>query len=101
MSARKQSPEGAPSEVAAPLRILHLEDSQPDAELVLITLQEAGFPCTSLRVDSRAGYIKALDEGGFDLILSDLAMPTFDGMSALMTGVSRNEMAKSISFSAI
>jgi two-component system cell cycle sensor histidine kinase/response regulator CckA len=66
-----------------PLRILHLEDSLPDAELVLITLQEAGFPCTSLRVDSKPSYTRALDEGGFDLILSDLAMPAFDGMSAL------------------
>ena len=82
MSARKQSPEG-PSEIAAPLRILHLEDSLPDAELVLITLQEAGFRCTSSRVDTRPGYVKALDEGGFDLILSDLAIPAFDGMSAL------------------
>jgi len=66
-----------------PLRILHLEDSLPDAELVLITLQEAGFPCALLRVDTKPSYVKALDEGGFDLILSDLAMPAFDGMSAL------------------
>jgi two-component system, cell cycle sensor histidine kinase and response regulator CckA len=83
MSAIKQTPVGPPSEVAMPLRILHLEDSVPDAELVLITLQEAGLPCTSLRVDTRPGYVKALDEGGFDLIMSDLAMPSFDGMSAL------------------
>jgi len=65
------------------LRVLHLEDSLPDAELVLITLQEAGILCTTLRVDTETDYVKALDDGGFDLILSDLAMPAFDGMSAL------------------
>jgi two-component system, cell cycle sensor histidine kinase and response regulator CckA len=79
----KPTPVGPPYEVATPLRILHLEDSLPDAELVLITLQEAGLPCTSLRVDTKPTYMKALDEGGFDLIISDLAMPAFDGMSAL------------------
>src|SRR5436190_3226821 len=82
MSVSKQTP-GVPTSEVAMLRILHLEDSLPDAELVLITLQEAGLPCTSLRVDTKPTYVKALDEGGFDLILSDLAMPAFDGMSAL------------------
>jgi two-component system cell cycle sensor histidine kinase/response regulator CckA len=82
MSAPKQTPVGPP-ETAVPLRILHLEDSLPDAELVLITLQEAGIPCTSLRVDTKPSYVKALEDGSFDLIISDLAMPAFDGMSAL------------------
>jgi two-component system cell cycle sensor histidine kinase/response regulator CckA len=70
-------------EVAVPLRILHLEDNVVDAELVLVTLREAGIPCTALRVDAKPDYVQALDEGAFDLIISDLSMPSFDGKSAL------------------
>jgi two-component system cell cycle sensor histidine kinase/response regulator CckA len=70
-------------EVVLPLRILHLEDNVIDAELVLVTLQEAGIACTALRVDEKAEYVKALDEDRFDLIISDLSMPSFDGKSAL------------------
>jgi two-component system cell cycle sensor histidine kinase/response regulator CckA len=70
-------------EVVLPLRILHLEDNLLDAELVLITLQEAGIPCSAVRVDAQPDFVKALDEGAFDLIISDLSMPAFDGRTAL------------------
>jgi two-component system cell cycle sensor histidine kinase/response regulator CckA len=70
-------------EVELPLRILHLEDNLLDAELVLLTLQEAGIPCSAVRVDAQPAFVKALDEGAFDLIISDLSMPAFDGKVAL------------------
>lgn len=67
----------------AHLRILHLEDSHLDAELIESTLSEHGLQCEAVRVESRMAYLKALEEGGFDLILADYSLPSFDGVSAL------------------
>jgi two-component system cell cycle sensor histidine kinase/response regulator CckA len=69
--------------VKTPLRLLHVEDDPVDAELVAATLSEAGLMCTARRVDTRADFVSALHEGGFDLILADYSIPGFDGMSAL------------------
>ncbi len=66
-----------------PLRILHLEDSRLDAELIEATLAEHGIRCDSILVDTRAEYERALEVGGFDLILADYSLPSFDGVSAL------------------
>lgn len=65
------------------LRILHLEDSGPDAELIQATLEEDGIPSEPVRVDRRDEYLAALERGGFDVILADYSLPGFDGMSAL------------------
>ena len=66
-----------------PLRILHLEDNQLDAELVRTTLEGDGIGCEATRVETREGFEAALEEGGFDLILADHSLPSFDGFSAL------------------
>ena len=66
-----------------PLRILHLEDSQLDAELIHATLSEDGITSEHVRVDNRSDYIDALKRGGFDLIIADYSLPSFDGISAL------------------
>lgn len=39
--------------------------------------------CTAERVDTRRGFVAALEKGGFDLILADYSIPGFDGMTAL------------------
>ena len=65
------------------LRILHLEDSPLDAELVQSNLSQGGIACELVRVQNRADFAAALEEGGFDLILADYALPSFDGLSAL------------------
>src|SRR6185437_10178415 len=65
------------------MRVLHLEDSADDAELIRHTLAVAWPDCRIDRVQSRGEYIAALERGGFDLILSDFAIPGFDGLSAL------------------
>jgi PAS domain S-box-containing protein len=67
----------------APLRILHLEDERADVELVRATLLSDGLSCEIRNVSDRAEYIAALDGAGIDLILSDFALPGFDGLSAL------------------
>ncbi len=65
------------------LRLLHLEDSAPDAELIQATLEEDGIPSEPIRVDTREEYLAALERGGFDVILADYSLPGFDGISAL------------------
>ncbi len=65
------------------LLILHLEDEPNDAELVRATLADLGLACEVESVASRMGFVSALERGGIDLILSDFALPGFDGSSAL------------------
>jgi light-regulated signal transduction histidine kinase (bacteriophytochrome) len=65
------------------LCILHLEDDQHDAELVQAILEEESIACDVVRVETRADFLAALEHGGFDIILADYALPSFDGLSAL------------------
>jgi two-component sensor histidine kinase/ActR/RegA family two-component response regulator len=65
------------------LRILLLEDSSLDAELVLESLQGTGLRHTVHRVVTREDFTSALKRRDQDLILADFVLPTFDGMSAL------------------
>jgi signal transduction histidine kinase len=67
----------------SPLRILYLEDGPGDAELVQETLAGDGIECQITRVETKADFITALEQGGFDLILADYTLPSFDGLSAL------------------
>jgi signal transduction histidine kinase/DNA-binding response OmpR family regulator len=68
---------------SSPLRVLHLEDDPGDAELVASVLEDGGILCDIRRVHTREGFTAALDEGGWDLVLADFSLPSFDGMSAL------------------
>ena len=65
------------------LRILILEDSPFDADLVGARLSEGEIGCELVRVQSRDAFAAALEEGGVDLILADYVLPGFDGLSAL------------------
>jgi PAS domain S-box-containing protein len=65
------------------LRILYLEDDARDAELVEETLSADSIPCQITRVETEVDFIASLEQGGFDLILADYTLPSFDGMSAL------------------
>src|SRR5450756_1154756 len=66
------------------LRILNLEDNEADAELNQAMLSARWPDCELMRVDNREEFAVALEQGGFDLILSDYTMPGFDGRQALM-----------------
>jgi PAS domain S-box-containing protein len=72
------------SSAMASIRVLHLEDSALDAELVSEFLRAEGFSCQIERVWTRADFVRALAHGEFDLILADHRLPDFDGESALV-----------------
>ena len=65
------------------LSVLYVEDCELDAELVQATLEAEGIKAETLRVETRAQFVGALEGGKFDLVLSDYNLPGFDGMSAL------------------
>jgi signal transduction histidine kinase len=74
---------------AGPLRILHLEDSDLDAELIEAELENLGHPVTIERVITRDEFAAAATAGRHDVILADYVLPTFDGVSAL--GIARQQ----------
>jgi signal transduction histidine kinase len=65
------------------LRILHLEDDRRDAELAQIMLETEGFACQVTRVETRVDFCASLERDGFNIILADYTLPSFDGISAL------------------
>ena len=64
-----------------PLRVLVLEDNAMDAEMVIHALCRAGFDPEWKRVETEADFLAALDTSP-ELILSDYALPQFDGLRA-------------------
>lgn len=63
-------------------RLLLVEDSEDDAELIRQELELAGIDFEARRVDSRASLEESLASADWDLILSDFAMPGFNGLEA-------------------
>jgi two-component system cell cycle sensor histidine kinase/response regulator CckA len=75
----------APAATAASsrsLRALLVEDSPDEADLVLLELKRAGFAVTWERVETEASLVAAIGEAAWDVVISDFAMPAFDGLSA-------------------
>lgn len=65
------------------LRILMLEDSALDAELITAQLRRAGLEFEAERLWTRNAFIEAIDSRAFDVILADHVLPGFDGDAAL------------------
>lgn len=65
------------------LRILLLEDNQPDAELAIRALKSAGFATSVMRVETRIEFEGGLKSFEPRLIISDFSLPGFDGLTAL------------------
>ncbi len=66
----------------APLRLLVVEDSSEDTELLVRTLRKARYDVRHVRVDSRDTLQKALEQP-WDIVISDHSMPGFSGIAAL------------------
>jgi PAS domain S-box-containing protein len=65
------------------LRILSVEDSQQDFELIRELILEAGYQAEMERVETEEDFVKALQEKAYDIILADFKLPTFDAFRAL------------------
>jgi two-component system OmpR family sensor kinase len=82
-SPMKASPaDRALPEAGHPLRVLHLEDNELDHELVAMHLSDLPWPLEIARVEDEAGFVAALEGRRPHLILSDFALPGYDGLSA-------------------
>jgi len=60
-----------------------VEDSEDDAELLLLELRRGGFAVEARRVDTPAAMAEALDRQAWDVVLSDHNMPRFSSPEAL------------------
>ncbi|MEP7309500.1 MAG: PAS domain S-box protein [Acidobacteriota bacterium] len=65
------------------LRVLHLEDSPRDAEMVRHKLDADGLACNILVANGKESFEGALTREPFDLIISDYNLPGYDGITAL------------------
>lgn len=61
--------------MGGPLAILHIEDNEADFLLVERELKRSGLDFRCRWVDNQAAMLAALEEGGWDLVLSDYAVP--------------------------
>jgi two-component system, cell cycle sensor histidine kinase and response regulator CckA len=73
-----------------PMRVLFVQDREEDAELAERMLRKEGLDVVSRRVDTEEDYLAALCDFVPDVIVSDYAMPSFDGMRALQLSVARD-----------
>lgn len=65
------------------IQILLLEDNVDDAVMIEHVLAKEGLLFALERVETSADFIRALDRGVWDAILSDYSLPDFDGRTAL------------------
>jgi two-component system cell cycle sensor histidine kinase/response regulator CckA len=71
------------------LRVLVVEDSEADTELLGLQLKRSGFDVVLRRVETREGMAKALDEAAWDIILCDYNLPQFGALPALELAAAR------------
>jgi PAS domain S-box-containing protein len=69
--------------MATPLRLLIIEDSEDDTLLLLRALRQGGYEPTHKRVEDARSMRESLQNGEWDVIVSDYALPRFDGLAAL------------------
>jgi len=65
------------------LRLLLVEDSEADAEILARELKRAGFAVEFARVQTAAAVEAALSRSEWDIIVGDNSMPGFSGTEAL------------------
>ena len=68
--------------MTTPLRVLIVEDTPDDAELMVLRLVQEGFQPDWRRVETEADYLAALETHP-DLVLADWSLPQFSGLRAL------------------
>ncbi len=66
-----------------PLRVLIVEDSEDDAEIIVYQLERGGYAPIYQRVDNAAAMTLALEQQQWDIVLADHSLPRFSGIAAL------------------
>ncbi len=69
--------------MSKPLKLLIVEDSEDDTLFLLRELKRGGFEPMFRRVDSMSAVSAALDQGAWDLIISDHTLPGFGSLHVL------------------
>lgn len=80
---------------AGTLKVLSLEDSARDFELIKEQLVDAGYALSIEWAETEDAYTNALRNSAWDLILADFRLPGFDAFSALRI---RNEICPDTPF---
>ncbi len=84
MAAHQRTPTSTSSlNMNIPLRILIVEDSQDDADLLVNELERGGYELISERVDTPTAMKAALDQKQWDVIIADYNLPSFSAPAAL------------------
>lgn len=71
------------TEKKAPLKVLYLEDSPKDVEIISELLISAGFNLKMDCAETKEKFTSLLHKDTYDVILSDFSLPGFDVFSAL------------------
>ncbi len=66
-----------------PFRVLIVEDSTDDCELLVLALSRGGYDVEHKRVETADAMKLSLDESEWDFIISDYNLPSFNGIDAL------------------
>ena len=66
-----------------PLKVLYLEDSPHDIEIIRELLKDAGYDLSMDCADKKKEYVSLLGEHTYDVILSDFTLPGFNAFGAL------------------
>lgn len=66
-----------------PLRVLIVEDSEDDAEIIVYQLERGGYAPIYQRVDNADAMSLALEQQQWDIVLADHSLPQFSGTAAL------------------
>ena len=69
--------------LARSLAVLIIEDSEDDAHLIVRLLKKAGYDITFEQVETASQMHTALEQGIWDIVISDHSLPQFDSLTAL------------------
>lgn len=79
------------SKIGVPIRILCLEDSALDAELIEERMMSSGLNCDFVVASTKEQYMAAINAIAFDIIFCDYKLPDYDGLSALKLAKEKQE----------
>jgi signal transduction histidine kinase len=77
------TPTSDPEPQPGQLRVLHVEDNEPDAELVAQALRKGGFSISVIVVQEEAAFVRELRAHRPEVVIADYNLPQWKGMEAL------------------